>query len=320
MHSALKILLALVLAAAPLAAQAESWTYTDGAGETITLGAVPQRIIATEDAAAALIPLGIRPVGIIASSQPQDSRALQGLDLTGIEMVGVAYNEVDIEKAAMLQPDLVIAEYWPGDREWGGGPAVTGPDGQLRALAPVTGPAQLDSVVGLIEEYEKLAISFGADLSTPEIAAAKTNFERARDAFSAAAKAKPNLTALAVWAGDDGLWVAAPEGSAELMDLKRWGLGFLKTGLNADSGYWETVSWERSDTYQPDIILIDNRKPTNRASAEAKPTWTAMKAAAAGAIGEWPAYWLRNYTAYAGELDKLTAVVAAADENLTTAQ
>ena len=320
MHTALKTLLALVLAATPLAAQAEPWTYTDGAGETITLDAVPQRIIATEDAAAALIPLGIRPVGIIASSQPQDSRALQGLDLTGIEMVGVAYNEVDIEKAAMLQPDLVIAEYWPGDREWGGGPAVTGPDGQLRALAPVTGPAQLDSVVGLIEEYEKLAISFGADLSTPEIAAAKANFERARDAFSAAAKAKPNLTALAVWAGDDGLWVAAPEGSAELMDLKRWGLGFLKTGLNADSGYWETVSWERSDTYQPDIILIDNRKPTNRDSAEAKPTWTAMKAAAAGAIGEWPAYWLRNYTAYAGELDKLTAVVAAADENLTTAQ
>ena len=320
MHPALKILLALAIAAAPLAAQAEPWTYTDGAGETITLDAVPQRIIATEDAAAALIPLGIRPVGIIASSQPQDSRALQGLDLTGIEMVGVAYNEVDIEKAAMLQPDLVIAEYWPGDHEWGGGPAVTGPDGQLRALAPVTGPAQLDSVVGLIEEYEKLATSFGADLSTPEIAAAKANFERARDAFSAAAKAKPNLTALAVWAGDDGLWVAAPEGSAELMDLKRWGLGFLKTGLNPDSGYWETVSWERSDTYQPDIILIDNRKPTNRASAETKPTWTAMKAAAAGAIGEWPAYWLRNYTAYAGELDKLTAVVAAADENLTTAQ
>lgn len=320
MHSALKTVLAFALFATPLAAQAEPWTYTDGAGETITLDQVPQRIIATEDAAAALIPLGIRPVGIIASSQPEDSRALQGLDLSGIEIIGVAYNEVDIEKAAILQPDLVIAEYWPGDREWGGGPAVTGPDGQLRALAPVTGPAQLDSVVGLIEEYEALATSFGADLSTPEIAAAKANFERARDAFSAAAKAKPNLTALAVWAGDDGLWVAAPEGSAELMDLKRWGLGFLKTGLNADSGYWETVSWERSDTYQPDIILIDNRKPTNRASAEAKPTWTAMKAAAAGAIGEWPAYWLRNYAAYAGELDKLTAVVLAADENLTTAQ
>ena len=101
------------------------------------------------------------------------------------------------------------------------------------------------------------------------------------------------------------------------MDLKSWGLGFLKTELNDDSGYWETVSWENSDKYQPDIILIDNRVATNRASAEAKPTWTAMKAAEAGAIGEWPAYWLRNYAAYASELHKLTAVVLAADENLT---
>jgi iron complex transport system substrate-binding protein len=320
MHHALKTLLTVVIAAAPIAAQAEPWTYTDGAGETITLDEVPKRIIATEDSAAALIPLGIRPVGIISSSPPEASKALQGLDLTGIEILGVVYNEIDIEKAAMLQPDLVVAEYWPGDHEWSGGPAVTGPGSQLRALAPVAGPAQLDSVVGLIEEYEALAKSFGADLSTPEIAAAKANFERARDAFSAAAKAKPGLTALAVWPGDDGLWVAAPEGAAELMDFKRWGLGFLKTELNADSGYWETVSWERSDKYQPDIILIDDRNPANRANAEAKPTWTAMKAAAAGAIGEWPAYWLRNYTAYAGELDKLTAVISAADENLTSQQ
>lgn len=317
MHQLRKAVLIAAIVAAPVTAQAEPWSYVDGAGETITLEAVPTRIIATEDAAAALIPLGIRPVGIIANSLPEDSKALQGLDLSGIEMVGVAHNEIDIEKAAVLQPDLVIAEYWPLDHEWGGGVAVTGPGSPLRDLAPVTGPAQLDSVVGLIEEYEALAESLGADLSAPEIAEAKTRFEQARDAFSAAAKAKPNMTALAIWAGDDGLWVAAPEGAAELMDLKNWGLGFLKTDLNPDSGYWETVSWENSDKYQPDIILIDNRVATNRADAEAKPTWTAIKAAEAGAIGEWPAYWLRNYDAYAGELEKLTAVVEAADENLT---
>ena len=101
------------------------------------------------------------------------------------------------------------------------------------------------------------------------------------------------------------------------MDLQSWGLSFIEPTLNPDSGYWETLSWERSDTYQPDIILIDNRVATNRANAEAKPTWTAIKAAAAGSVGEWPAYWLRNYAAYARELEKLTAVVEAADENLT---
>jgi len=313
-HLALPILL---LALGSSTAHAEPWTYTDGAGETITLDAVPTRIIATEDAAAALIPLGIRPVGIIGNSLPEDAKPLQGLDLTGIEMVGVTHNEIDLEKAAMLQPDLVIAEYWPLDHEWGGGADVTGPGSPLRDLAPVTGPAQLDSVVGLIAEYEELAASLGADLSDPAIAAEKAAFEAARDAFSAAAKAKPGLTALAVWAGNDGLWVASPKGAAELMDLQSWGLAFLEPELNPDSGYWETLSWEQSDRYQPDIILIDNRVATNRAAAEAKPTWTAIKAAAAGAVGEWPAYWLRNYGAYARELEKLAAVVNAADENLT---
>jgi iron complex transport system substrate-binding protein len=127
MHQLRKAVLIATIVAAPVTAQAEPWSYVDGAGETITLEAVPTRIIATEDAAAALIPLGIRPVGIIANSLPEDSKALQGLDLSGIEMVGVAHNEIDIEKAAVLQPDLVIAEYWPLDHEWGGGVAVTGP-------------------------------------------------------------------------------------------------------------------------------------------------------------------------------------------------
>ena len=307
----------LLLALGSSAAHAEPWTYVDGAGDTITLDEVPTRIIATEDAAAALIPLGIRPVGIIGNSPPEDAKALEGLDLTGIEMVGVAHNEIDLEKAAILQPDLVIAEYWPLDHEWGGGADVTGPNGLLRDLAPVTGPAQLDSVVGLIAEDEALAASLGADLSDPAIAGEKASFEAARDAFSAAAKAKPGLTSLAVWAGNDGLWVASPKGAAELMDLQSWGLSFIEPTLNPDSGYWETLSWERSDTYQPDIILIDNRVATNRANAEAKPTWTAIKAAAAGSVGEWPAYWLRNYAAYARELEKLTAVVEAADEDLT---
>ena len=36
-----------------------------------------------------------------------------------------------------------------------------------------------------------------------------------------------------------------------------------------------------------------------------------------GMRNRWPAFWLRNYHAYSTELDKLTAAVNAADENLT---
>ena len=56
---------------------AEPWTYTDGSGQTVTLDAAPQRIIASQDAAAGLIPLGIRPVGIYADGPIADAKALQ---------------------------------------------------------------------------------------------------------------------------------------------------------------------------------------------------------------------------------------------------
>lgn len=312
-----KFLTSLVFAAlavSPVAASAEPWSYTDGTGNTVTLDEVPTRIIASQDAAAGLIPLGIRPVGIYADSPVADAKALQGLDLTGIEIIGQAWGEVDIEKAAALAPDLVIAEYWPLDSAWSGGEDVVS---ALSPLAPITGVTQRDSILALIEDYEALATGLGADLSKPEIAADKAAFETALAAFKSATAAKPDLTALAVWAGDDALYVAATAGAAELVDFKSWGLNLIDPEIADDRGYWETLSWENTDKYQPDLILVDNRQAATMETALAQPTWTLMKAAEAGAVADWPAFWLRNYKAYAGELDKLTSAISAADENLT---
>ena len=298
----------------PMAAAAEPWSYTDSLGNTVTLDEVPTRIIASQDAAAGLIPLGIRPIAIYADGPVSDAKALQGLDLTGIEIIGQAWGEVDIEKAAALDPQLVIAEYWPLDSAWSGGEAVVD---ALTPLAPITGVTQGDSVLTLIEDYEALAASLGADLSKAEVAADKAAFETSLAAFKAATEAKPNLTALAVWAGPDALYVAATAGAAELMDFKAWGLNLIDPEVADDRGYWETLSWENTDKYQPDLILVDNRQASTLETALARPTWTLMKAAEAGAVTEWPAFWLRNYRAYASELDKVTAAINAADENLT---
>lgn len=302
------------IALAPVMVQAEPWTYTDSTGHTVTLDDVPTRIIASQDAAAGLIPLGIRPVGIYADGPVADAKALQGLDLTGIEIIGQAWGEVDIEKAAALDPQLVIAEYWPLDTAWSGGESVVN---ALNPLAPITGVTQGNSVLTLIEDYEALAESLGADLSAPAIAADKAAFATARAAFEAATAAKPNLTALAVWAGTDALYVAATGGAAELMDFHSWGLKLIDPEVADDRGYWETLSWENADKYQPDLILVDNRSAATIETAKAQPTWTLIKAAEAGAVTDWPAFWLRNYHAYASELDKVTAAINAADENLT---
>lgn len=297
--------------AAPVAA--EPWIYSDGAGQTVALDEVPQRIIASQDAAAGLIPLGIRPVGIYADGPIADAKALQGLDLSGIEIIGQAWGEVDIEKAAALEPDLVIAEYWPLDKAWSGGEKV---EVALSYLAPITGVTQGASILTLIEDYEALAQSLGADLSAPQIAADKAEFSAALDAFKAAAAAKPDLTVLAVWAGADALYVAATAGSAELVDFKSWGLNLIDPEIADDRGYWETLSWENADKYQPDLIIVDNRSPTTIETARSQPTWTLMKAAAAGQVADWPAFWLRNYRHYALALNDLTAAIKAADAGL----
>lgn len=313
----IRTLAATLLTVAALPAFAAEWSYTDGSGTTVTLDHVPTRIIAHANAAAALIPLGIRPVGIYVDSAVEDDKSLEGLDLTGIEIVGEAWGEINVEKAAALEPDLIVAEWWPMTTTWSGFASDTDAATQpIMNLAPITGPAQGQSIVRLIEDYATLAESLGADLSAPAIAADKARFETALAAFKTTVAAKPDLTVLAVWAGTDALYVAATGGSAELSDFASWGLQLIDPPVADDRGYWETLSWENADTYQPDLIIVDNRSAATMQTALAQPTWTSIKAAAAGQVTDWPAFWLRNYRAYATALDTLTAAIAAADEHL----
>jgi iron complex transport system substrate-binding protein len=306
--------LAVLLTAVPAFAE---WTYTDGGGKTVTLPDVPKRIVAHANVAAGLIPLGIRPVGIYVDGPVKDDPSLRGLDLTGIEILGEAWGEIDIEKLAAAKPDLIIAEYWPLERAYSGMEAGAADSSLIEQIAPVAGPIQGNSTVALIEDYEKLATLLGADLSDLAIAAEKAKFETSKAAFQAAVKAKPGLNALAVWAGTDALYVASAAGSAELSDFVSWGLNVISPEVADDRGYWETVSWETVDKYQPDLVLVDDRAgPATLAAAEAQPTWTTIRAVAKGQVGDWPAFWMRNYKVYAEQLDKLTATINATDETV----
>ena len=276
----------------------------------MTLDEVPVRIIASQDAAAGLIPLGIRPVGIYANSPVADAKALQGLDLSGIEILGTVWGEVNRERALALEPDLIVAEYWPLQSTWSGGPDAVAAFDQI---APITGPVQGDSILALIEDYEALTESLGADLTAPEVAADKAAFETALHAFRAAIAAKPGLTVLAVTGGPDALNIAEITSSAELQDFVSWGLDIIEA--ENSNGYWEQLSWEAADKYQPDLILVDDRGNAMQVLPQ-QPTWTLIRAAEAGQVTDWPAFWLRNYAAYARELNALTAAIEAADPDL----
>ena len=126
---------------------------------------------------------------------------------------------------------------------------------------------------------------------------------------------------LAVSPTTESLYVAVPEFAAELSDFMSWGLDIVVPD-EPDPGfeYWQTLSWENADTYQADLVIVDERGwPDNVEEVEAsQPTWQTIEAVAAGAVDIWPAYWVRNHTDYANSLDRLTAAINAADPDLVS--
>jgi iron complex transport system substrate-binding protein len=184
----------------------------------------------------------------------------------------------------------------------------------------VVGVSQGRSIVELAEGYEDLAESLGAEVDDPRIAENKQRFEESVARFKQAVAAKPGLTAAAVSPSDDLLYVANPEYAPELLDLQSFGMQVLDPDTPDPAfPYWENLSWENADKYQPDLILFDGRSFTAESNAEwgaKQPTWFQIGAAREGAVVAWPAYWLHTYGDFATELDKLTEAVTAANENI----
>lgn len=290
------------------ASPAGPWEWDDADGETVKLDEVPTRIVAHSGAAAALMSYGIRPIGIYADESVKTDPNLQGLDLDGIEILGEEWGSIDVAKASTLNPDLIVADWWPAEQAHSGlEEGVKEKSKDLAQLAPVVGAPQGESILALTEGYEELAESLGADIESSQGAKDRAAFEAARDEFSALMEEK-EISALAVSPASDLLYVANPEFAPELLDFAEWGLGVIEPdAVDKDFPYWENLSWENADKYQPDVVLIDGRTfDESVKTAEDQPTWTSIRAAQEGQVIEWPAFWLHTYRDYAAALEKLT--------------
>lgn len=297
-----------------------AWTYTSGDGKTYTAEKMPERIIAQGEAAAALIAHGIEPVGIFINQPLEDTKALKGVDVSGIPILGETWGQIDAEKAAQLKPDLIVTTYWSTEKAYGGFEEGVEEDSKKVAkLAQVVGPTADQSVEEMLDGFEELSESLGADLDSEQIATDKATFEAARDRFKDTVAKAEGMSVLGVSPADDLLYVAVPKHSAELADFSRYGLDItVPDSPDPDFPYWENLSWENADKYQPDLILMDDRTYDQAMKIVAKqPTWTKIKAAEAGAVTPWPAFWISTYRAYAEQLDILSDVVEKADPDLT---
>ncbi|KQX40232.1 hypothetical protein ASD04_06250 [Devosia sp. Root436] len=306
MFKSLAFLILALLVAPALAAE---WTYTDGAGKTVTLPDRPSRIIAHINAAAALIPLGIRPIGVFLDGPPSLDRAAEGLDLAGIEIVGRGWYELDAEAVLALDPDLILTEYWPREGFYGGAVGDAAIIDRIEAIAPIVGPAQGSSALAMIEDFAALAESLGADLGAPAVLADRQVFDAALARFKATIAAHPGLTVMVASPSSSGISVAAPSEFGELADFAAWGLDLVVPATDPGSSY-QTLSWENANLYPADIILLDDRWGARTAeSLAAQPLAQRLPAVVAGQIGDWPAGWIRSYRVYAEQLDALTTLI-----------
>lgn len=108
----------LLVLCAGAAAAADSQTFTDDLGRTVTVPLHPQRIVSMHDLdiTIPLIELGVPPVASHGRTRPDGSHYLRssaqltGVDFDNSEIRFIGTADIDLEAVAAAKPDLIITE------------------------------------------------------------------------------------------------------------------------------------------------------------------------------------------------------------------
>ncbi|MFT4082262.1 MAG: ABC transporter substrate-binding protein [Nocardioides sp.] len=279
-----------------------SWTFTDGLGQKITLDHTPERIVAYGDEAAALINFGIKPVAIFGFTNPADDPMFDGIDLDGIEIIGTEYGEINVEKLAALQPDLILTTTYDGDKP----SLMYGFKDKtqmktIRAIAPVAGILQSGLATDVIESNEELASSLGIDVDGGQVAKDRATFTKAGDRLKKIAKR--GLKIITVYGEDANLYYVIPSDDPAVAYYASLGLDFIDTGTKKDY-YWHIVSWENADEYDADVVLYTTRDSYTPEQFEKQPTFARVAAVKAGQFFGWDSVGM-DYVSQARYMNKL---------------
>lgn len=292
----------------------DGFSYTDARGDEVTLDALPDRIVMSEQAAAALIPYGIRPVGVWGSSTPDTSGVLKGLDVSGIESLGVSYGDVDVDRMASLEPDLVITGWYAGGYLGGLGAEDAEVSQQIAQVAPMITVSAQKSASASLADWRDLAQMLGAEIDSGTIADEKQAYDDAVAEMKAALAERPGTTAYAV-APSTQFYVAIPDEFAELIDYDDWGLDVKQSDVerNDTSGSFSPVSWENAGDYASDLLLYDTRSWTTPLAqvVSEHPTVATLGAVAQGHVVDWTTDATFNYASYTTQIELLTDAVKA---------
>ncbi|MER5553598.1 ABC transporter substrate-binding protein [Streptomyces sp. NPDC002793] len=261
------------------------WSFEDDRGQTVEAESVPKNIVAFIGVAAALHDYGVEVKGVFGPTKTSDGKPdvqAGDLDVSKVEVLGNVWGEFNVEKYAGLAPELLVTAMWEKDALW------YVPDqskDKILKLAPsVTLWAAQTTVPKAIQRHEDLAASLGADVKAKKVTDAKAAFEKAAARLRAAAKSRPNIKVMVGSASQDLFYVSLAETSADTLYFQELGVRFVEPKVNA-AGFFEELSWENVDTYDADIIMMDNRSSALQPDAlTSKPTWAGLPAVKAGQV------------------------------------
>lgn len=300
----------------PAASGSGEWAWVDDAGETITLPAMPERVVAYMPVAASLWDFGMRPVGVYGPTRRPDGTPevyVGNVDLDAVVSLGEEYGELDLEALVALQPDLLVNDMWADPPDIFGLDADT--VAQIEAVAPIGQIKFVDRpITDTIRGVEALAAALGADTASPEVVAAREEFEKASDELRAAIAEKPGLKVMfASGTPDSSFWVANPSVNADLLYFKELGLEIAQPDI--EEGYFEEVSWEQAGKYPADLILIDARQwsSTGEDLKARVPTFAALPAAKADQFGPWLTEYVPSYAGFTPVLQALAGSIRGAE-------
>jgi iron complex transport system substrate-binding protein len=294
------------------------WTFTDDRGVTVSRESQPQRIVAYDLAASALMHIGLKPVGIFAAFPFDKNPQLAGFDLSGVAKVSEAYGDVNLETLAAAQPDLIVTIF---------DPRLTGPvigfrdkatQEKVEQLAPIVAIDSTKDLTQVIERFEQLGSALGVDLKGQRVTAAHQRFEAASARLRAATAAKPDLTAAAVAAQPGlGLAYARPDLNPTLRLYQKLGLRMVQPEdepadikQNYNGFFYEMNSFELAGRYPADLILYSELPVAMDLKAlEAVPTWQTLPAVKAGQLLPWRVLDPFSYELLSEDLENLANAV-----------
>jgi iron complex transport system substrate-binding protein len=298
------------------AAAAESgWEFTDDLGNTVSLDEAPTRVAGLNDVLSSLWNYGIEPVAAWGQTSIEDDVAFEGKDLSGVEIVGTSYGQLDLEQLAAADPDVIVASVYPTDSAGTideesplyGFESIEQQE-QVAEIAPIIGIVWGGSAADVIERTAELAGALGADLDGPLVTGAREDYEAASAALTEAAAG--GVTVLPVYATEsDGWWMAKAPDDPSLHLYEDLGVQFVDPG--GEDYFWNSVGWEDVPNHPSDVLLYSLRFSMSPEEIAAQPTAALLPAVQAGQLYPWK-YLGMDYVAQAEYMTELAGWLTAA--------